>query len=488
MNMTSSEEEVVKFKVQEIVRNYSMFMSMINTRVGDTKASQRGMDLFNQLFLQNTKVLNDFEKNKTSNRYINHIDYSLNIYEIFQSKPFECTITEANFEKLIAVRDYYKARINIEKKVYNYVENLFDPNPISCKMGRVFKLTMIINIYPDMLSESGISEIRGSLYRECANSALFDIEAAVLPGFSILSADNTDANNNFLYDYSDINVNGQMGFKSYVGGRLNFGISKTEGSYFTTGALLDYTLSRTNISGQAVHQDELLQIEATQSGDPLTSENLNTRNVYQLSRIDNYQDFIENHRQFSLTVPVGVQFRIKEKFNRNLYITAQLMNRLRLVESIPYNENVSSLVSVNPQSPPARDIEGQHEPEEANDFQQNTSINPWLNEGYSEEKYKNSMADFDLGLSLRLTNLQETDGDRDHYYFFELYWELVNVSLKNNSVYMPRRTNLTENHSDIIANSSGTIKEGSDNINYNFSPMNIYIGFGMGYRLKNIFR
>ncbi len=472
--LSKTDQELVKKAVERSVRDYNEFMTLRDKTTG--LPDQIYLDFFKDLFENNAKVINDFQR--PGGRSMNYSEYAGLIFQKFddendqnigsiknKDKYFSASLISADFDKFRKVGQRYVAKVDAKKMVYKYINAQQDI--ISCVNGRTFSLEIYLNFEKSDLTQCKISKIGGGLSRECDDARITkDMEIGLGGNYHFLNANNIlngfDADQNF-------DLNSLPGINFHLGFLWSKPLNGQDKNYLSTGIALEYALSRTEVSGKfRANQNENLTYDYNTGTAAYNEEafiNTTSKRV-----IDYGSASVENHHQLNLNIPIGIQRLLKKGLDYKWYVGFYLLNKIRVYERINYDGSVKQLLDFDDSL-----IQG----DQLIDVYNDANISSW-NNGELSGTYSQSMTDYTFGFSFDLRRVTHLLQKQEFYYFGSIGFDLFNIALKDrasNDLFLLSRND--KGDEEIIDRSNGPI---SENILDSSFKNSLFFRIGVGFR------
>ena len=271
--------------------------------------TQESVTKFNELFDDNTKVLSDIAK--YNGIIISSENYSSSVLDYLTAVGIDFDIPSAVVDKIREDKaGYYKVEILLTKVLFNGLDN--DNSQFRCKSGRKFELIMNYRIDKDDLTRAYISNISGSLIKDCEDAhPKWGYYAGVEMGLP--TANTTDF---FNENMSTLTVTSSPVIMGSVGAFYLKPITTKEKTFLNFGLQIGYASIKTTISPNEYVQKNVLHA--------FNGDNNGLYSAFD-RRVVIEKQFVENHGAINVAIPLGIRQLVKTNNNETFRISLQAM-------------------------------------------------------------------------------------------------------------------------------------------------------------------
>lgn len=271
--------------------------------------TQESVTKFNELFDDNTKVLSDIAK--YNGIIISSENYSSSVLDYLTAVGIDFDIPSAVVDKIREDKaGYYKVEILLTKVVYNGLDN--DNSQFRCKSGRKFDLIMNYRIDKDDLTRAYISNISGSLIKDCEDAhPKWGYYAGV--DFGLPTANTTDFYNTNM---STLNMSSSPVIMGSIGAFYLKPLTTKEKTFLNFGLKIGFASIKTTIDPGEYTQKNVSHA--------FNGENNGLYKAFD-RRVVIEKQFVESHGAINVAIPIGIRQLVKTNNNETFRISLEAM-------------------------------------------------------------------------------------------------------------------------------------------------------------------
>lgn len=306
--------EQLKLLIRKSLIEYYEFSILKDKQNGIV--TQESVTKFNELFDDNAKVVSDISR--YNGIVVSSESYSSSIFDYLTAVGVDFEITSAVLDKIrLDKAGYYKADVLITKIIFNGLDN--DNSQFRCKSGRKYDLVISYRIDTDNLTKAYISNISGTLIKDCED-AKPKWGYYIGGDYSSIKADKTDYFNTNL---NTLNLSINPSYSACFGAYYLKPLTIKEKTFFKVGLQIGYTNLKTTIDPSSY---TILNDNHSINGSKVSLSNPSSTTYSSFDRkITIDKQFAESHHTFNIAIPLGIHQIINTNNNETFRFSVDAM-------------------------------------------------------------------------------------------------------------------------------------------------------------------